>query len=54
MPLWAATQMPVSVLVVLGAVAVTEHSSGWWRAVDTLIGAAVGVAVSLAFPASPA
>ena len=52
MPLWAATQMPVSVLVVLGAVAVTEHSSGWWRAVDTLIGAAVGVAVSLAFPAS--
>jgi len=52
MPLWAATQMPVSVLVVLGAVAVSEQSSGWWRAVDTLIGAAVGVAVSLAFPAS--
>ena len=52
MPLWAATQMPVSVLVVLGAVAVTEHSSGWWHAIDTLIGAAVGVAVSLAFPAS--
>ncbi len=46
MPLWAATQMPVSVLVVLGAVAVTEHSSGWWRAIDTLIGAAVGVAVA--------
>ena len=42
--------MPVSVLVVLGAVAVTEHSSGWWRAVDTLIGAAVGVAVRLRSP----
>ena len=52
MPTWAATQMPVSVLVVLGAVSASQRSNGWWRAVDTLIGAAVGIAVSLAFPAS--
>ncbi len=52
LPSWAATQMPVSVLVVLGAVSAGEGANGWWRAVDTLIGAAVGVAVSLAFPAS--
>jgi uncharacterized membrane protein YgaE (UPF0421/DUF939 family) len=52
MPTWAATQMPVSVLVVLGAVSASQRTNGWWRAVDTLIGAAVGIAVSLAFPAS--
>ncbi len=52
MPTWAATQMPVSVLVVLGAVSATQRNNGWWRAVDTLIGAAVGVAVSLLLPAS--
>ena len=52
LPSWAATQMPVSVLVVLAAVSSSQRTSGWWRAVDTLIGAAVGVAVSLAFPAS--
>ena len=52
LPTWAATQVPVSVLVVLGAVSASQRTSGWWRAVDTLIGAAVGVAVSLAFPAS--
>jgi uncharacterized membrane protein YgaE (UPF0421/DUF939 family) len=52
MPIWAATQMPVSVLVVLGAVSASQRASGWGRAVDTLVGAAVGIAVSLAFPAS--
>ncbi len=52
LPTWAATQMPISVLVVLAAVSSSQRTSGWWRAVDTLIGAAVGVAVSLAFPAS--
>ena len=52
LPLWAATQVPISILVVLGAVATPETSDGWGRAVDTLIGAAVGVAVSLLLPAS--
>ena len=52
MPTWAATQMPVSILVVLGAVSASQPNNGWWRAVDTLIGAAIGVAVSLLFPAS--
>ncbi|HTN78335.1 MAG TPA: FUSC family protein [Acidimicrobiales bacterium] len=52
MPTWAATQMPVSVLVVLAAVSASQRTNGWWRAVDTLIGAAVGIGVSLALPAS--
>ena len=52
LPLWAATQVPISILVVLGAVATPDTSDGWGRAVDTLIGAAVGVAVSLLLPAS--
>jgi uncharacterized membrane protein YgaE (UPF0421/DUF939 family) len=52
MPTWAATQMPVSILVVLGAVSASQPTNGWWRAVDTLIGAAVGIAVSLVLPAS--
>jgi uncharacterized membrane protein YgaE (UPF0421/DUF939 family) len=52
LPLWAATQVPISILVVLGAVATPDRADGWRRAVDTMIGAAVGVAVSLLLPAS--
>jgi uncharacterized membrane protein YccC len=52
LPRAAARQVPVSVLVVLGAVAANPETQGWRRAVDTLIGAAVGVAVSLLLPAS--
>jgi hypothetical protein len=52
LPRAAARQVPVSVLVVLGAVAANPETQGWQRAVDTLIGAAVGVAVSLLLPAS--
>ena len=52
LPLWAATQVPISILVVLGAVATPDRTDARRRAVDTLIGAAVGVAVSLLLPAS--
>jgi uncharacterized membrane protein YgaE (UPF0421/DUF939 family) len=52
LPLWAATQVPISILVVLGAVATPDRADGWRRAVDTMIGAAVGVGVSLLLPAS--
>jgi hypothetical protein len=51
LPRAAARQVPVSLLVVLSAVAATP-GEGWRRALDTLIGGAVGVAVSLALPAS--
>ena len=44
--------MPVSALVVLAAIASRKQSYGFERALDTLIGAGVGVAVSLALPAS--
>jgi hypothetical protein len=52
LPKAAARQVPVSVLVVLSAVAATPGTEGWRRALDTLIGAAIGVAVSLLLPAS--
>jgi uncharacterized membrane protein YccC len=52
LPRAAANQVPVSVLVVLSAVASNPESEGWRRAIDTLIGAAVGVVVSLVLPAS--
>jgi hypothetical protein len=48
----AATQVPVSILVVMAALASRHGSYAWDRALDTILGAAVGVAVSLAFPAS--
>ena len=48
----AATQVPISILVVLTAVAADPEQSGWRRAFDTLLGAAVGMAVSLALPVS--
>jgi hypothetical protein len=52
LPRAAARQVPVSMLVVLAAVSANNHSQGWDRAVDTILGAAIGVGVSLAFPAS--
>lgn len=52
LPRSAASQVPVSVLVVLTAVTGRQGSYGWQRVFDTLLGAAVGVAVSLALPAS--
>jgi hypothetical protein len=52
LPTWAATQVPISMLVVLAAVGATSETNGWRRAIDTVIGAAVGVVVSLALPAS--
>jgi hypothetical protein len=52
LPRTAARQVPVSGLVVLSAVAVSQGTSGWYRALDTVIGAAVGVVVSLVLPAS--
>jgi hypothetical protein len=52
LPRPAATQIPVSMLVVMAALAAGEESYAWERALDTVLGAAVGVAVSLALPAS--
>jgi hypothetical protein len=52
LPPSAARQVPISGLVVLSAVASTPGSSGWRRGLDTLIGAVVGVVVSLVLPAS--
>jgi Fusaric acid resistance protein-like len=52
LPRPAATQVPVSILVVMTALASRQKGYGWQRSLDTILGAAVGVAVSLAFPAS--
>ena len=52
LPRPAANQIPVSALVVMGALAAGEQSYAGERALDTVLGAAVGVAVSLALPAS--
>jgi uncharacterized membrane protein YgaE (UPF0421/DUF939 family) len=52
LPASAARQVPISVLVVLTAVTSSPASYGWQRALDTVIGAAVGVVVSLVLPAS--
>ena len=52
LPRAAARQVPISVLVVLSAVSVSPSASGWHRAVDTVLGAIVGVAISLALPTS--
>jgi uncharacterized membrane protein YgaE (UPF0421/DUF939 family) len=52
LPAAAARQVPISVLVVLAAVASDPVSFGGARAFDTVLGAAVGVAVSLVLPAS--
>jgi len=52
LPPAAARQVPVTALVVLTAVTADQSSSGWHRVLDTVIGALVGVAVSLTLPAS--
>jgi uncharacterized membrane protein YgaE (UPF0421/DUF939 family) len=52
LPASAARQVPVSVMLVLATVASSQNTYGWRRGLDTVIGAAVGVAVSLVFPAS--
>lgn len=52
LPAAAARQVPISVLVVLTAVAASPNQLGWRRAGETLIGATVGVGMSLALPAS--
>jgi uncharacterized membrane protein YgaE (UPF0421/DUF939 family) len=52
LPPSAARQVPISVLVVLTAVASSPETLGWRRALDTVLGAAVGVGVSLVLPAS--
>ena len=52
LPKQSARQVPVSVLVVLSAVAATPETEGWRRGLDTVVGAAVGVVVSLLLPAS--
>ncbi|MBV8560767.1 MAG: FUSC family protein [Acidimicrobiia bacterium] len=50
----AANQVPVSALVVMAALASHHGTEAWQRAVDTVIGAGVGAAVSLALPVSRA
>jgi uncharacterized membrane protein YgaE (UPF0421/DUF939 family) len=52
LPRPAATQVPVSILVVMAALASRHEDYAWERLLDTIIGAAVGVAVSLVLPAS--
>jgi len=52
LPRPAANQVPVSALVVMAALATGEEAAAWVRAFDTVLGAAVGVAVTLALPAS--
>jgi hypothetical protein len=52
LPASAARQVPISGLVVLTTASLSPESSAWRRAVDTVIGAAVGIVVSLILPAS--
>ncbi len=52
LPPAAARQVPLSGLVVLSAVATSQPVQGWQRALDTLVGAIVGVTISLLLPAS--
>jgi hypothetical protein len=52
LPPAAARQVPISALIVLTAVASAQEGSALERALDTVLGAAVGVAVSLVLPAS--
>jgi hypothetical protein len=52
LPPSAARQVPISGLVVLSAVTSSPGTSGWQRGLDTVIGAAIGVVVSLGLPAS--
>jgi len=52
LPASAARQVPVSILIVLTTVTSSQASYGWQRALETVVGAAIGVAVSLILPAS--
>jgi uncharacterized membrane protein YccC len=52
LPRQAATQVPVSALVVMAALGAGDEGAAWVRALDTVLGAAVGVAVSFALPSS--
>jgi uncharacterized membrane protein YgaE (UPF0421/DUF939 family) len=52
LPAPAARQVPISFLVVLAAIEANDDTSSWQRIADTLVGAAVGVAVSFVLPAS--
>lgn len=52
LPRPAAQQVPVSALVVLAAISATPSTRPILRAVDTVIGAAVGVAITFVAPAS--
>ena len=52
LPPGAARQVPISMLVVLATVSASPETEGWRRSLDTLLGAAVGVGVSLVLPAS--
>ncbi len=52
LPPAAARQLPISILVVLSAVSASNEREGWDRVIDTVLGAAVGVGVSLVLPAS--
>jgi hypothetical protein len=52
LPAASARQVPISLLVVLSTVASSPVKFGGQRALDTILGAAVGVIVSLALPAS--
>jgi uncharacterized membrane protein YgaE (UPF0421/DUF939 family) len=52
LPAAAARQVPISMLVVLAALAAHDQTSSWRRVVDTLLGAVVGASVTLVLPAS--
>ncbi len=52
LPAGSARQMPISILVVLTTVTTTQESYGWRRGLETVLGAVVGVVVSLVLPAS--
>jgi uncharacterized membrane protein YgaE (UPF0421/DUF939 family) len=52
LPVAAARQVPITVIVVLASASASELGAGWWRAVDTVIGAAIGAVVSMLLPAS--
>ena len=52
LPRQAATQLPISILIVLTAVSSGQDDYGWRRAIETVLGAAVGVTVSLLLPGS--
>jgi uncharacterized membrane protein YgaE (UPF0421/DUF939 family) len=52
LPPSAARQVPVSAMLVITAASASRESLGWRRALDTVVGAAVGVVVAFVLPAS--